>query len=379
MHTNKRCDQCNLYACCHIRSAYSIEDGIVSVSDRLSIPIGEHIENAMDNVVPSRVIIPPNPSVSTPIPYENWANCKTCNKTKVHPSADQCFECKNPQYMNSYRDNWDRTFKAHNKPEPQPTKELQKINMQTDWVNCNICRSHVKVAYLDKHLKVHALTFEPTNTTQTTSTALVRVSDDVVPTPITYKKTEETSKPSLRPTEHYKFRKLEQACFASSTSHDGRYSDFTIIFWEREKPTVQSAVYSGGSTSYVSKDWERFLIHVVYDSREHYYTLTSKLLKRGEYSSWDTEDANPDRICDQEELQTEIKRALLFYRINPKFAYRLFRKLCKQPIDITYNDDRLAIIAQSDNCQMLQDKLKQKPYSHTGSGHNHGHYDYHGI
>jgi hypothetical protein len=310
----KRCDKCNLFGCHHVRPRY-ITGAAYTNSIAAEVPM---IKNG-------REIIPP--ATGTYIPGTNG--------TKWIPSTLT-----------------------------NPSRELQKINMQTDWVNCNICKGRVMVRYLDNHLKIHTNTFEPSTSTAIVKSNTTSSSSSTSGTSTyTYKKldltSEERSKPTIKTPEHYKFRSLEQACFASSTTHDSRYSDFTIIFWEKEKPSVQSAVYSGAHSSYVTKEWERFLIHIVYDSLEDYYTLTSKLLKRGQHSSWDTEDVNPDRICYQEELQSEIKRALLFSRVSPKAAYKHFRKLCKQPFVISYDDNDKAIVTQTENCSILQERLKK--------------------
>jgi hypothetical protein len=322
-----------------MRSKFASQD--LTTGATLMVNIGERVGDVMEDYK-NRIVIPPQPST------------------------------QETQHMGAYQDNWQRTF---DNKEQQPNTELQKINMQTDWVRCNVCKSRVFVKYLDNHLKVHTLTFEPR-----TSTAIVKVNESPpyasTTEPYTYKKPDET-KPTIKTQERYKFRQLEQACFGSTTTKDGRYSDFTIVFWEKEKPSVQSAVYSGGSSSHISRDWERFTIHIVYDSLEDYYTLTSKLSKRAQFSSWDSEDTNPDRICSQEELQSEIRRALLFQRVSPKAAYKHFRKLCKQPLQIVYDEDDRAIITQSENSEVLQERLKK---THTWSSEHHGyvpsnHYD----
>lgn len=240
-------------------------------------------------------------------------------------------------------------------------KEMQKVDLKDEWVNCSLCRAKVFIKYLDKHLLVHTNNFETNNPT---TTAIVRHVASIPPKQEETKKTE--NKPQLNNIERYKFRQLEQACCASSMSRNGRYSDFTITFWEKDKPTVHSVVYSGGVTSYASKDWERFTIHIAYDSVEDYFTVTSKLLKRSSYSSWDVEDTVvPDRICYQEELFTEIKRALLFFRISPKSAYKHFRRLFKQELITDLDPNGRAFITQTQNCESLQNRLK-KTTTHSG-------------
>jgi hypothetical protein len=316
---NNRCDSCNLYGCRHQRKRHL---GMLERSDTL--PLGQRVgENIMEEqrtpTIPmgpmeesirSRILIPPPPIV--------------------------------PNVGTSISIN----------------RELQKVNIQKDWVNCNICNGKVYIPYLDAHLKVHTEKFEP-------STSIVKASSITsISSPTTSESFSSSSskssnsKPTLNKQEPYKFRHLEQVCFASSVSQNNRYSDFTIIFWEKDRVNVHSSVYAGGNTSTTIKEWERFSIHIVYDSREDYYTVSSKLLKRSGYSTWDTEDTIPDRICLQNELFGEIKRALLFFRISPKAAYKHFRKAMSSEFVIEQDDKGKAFICQTKNCKDLSDKLK---------------------
>lgn len=241
------------------------------------------------------------------------------------------------------------------------------VSKKKIWVNCNFCQSKVHFDYLDAHIKVHA----------DQAPRLARSTDIVVrsETPNKTNTTTQTPKkhePKLEPIESYKFRKLDQFCAASSMSQDGRYSDFTIILWMKEHIGVSTTYYAGGGTTTTFKDWERFSIHIVYDSLEDYYTLTSKLLKRGSYSTWDTEESAPDRICcTPKELQLEIKRALLFFRINPVIAYKGFRKLFKQELKIDYDANNRACIAQTKNCDDLADRLNKKQEYEPHNTHQH--------
>ena len=266
---------------------------------------------------------------------------------------------------------------------PIGTKEFQKIDMKTDWVHCNICKARVFVRYLDMHLKVHTHNFEPSAITNssignTTSRAIVRTnhtgSSIITPAPSYSARKPEVKGPILSKIETYRYRQLDQACCASSVSSDGMYSDFTIIFWEKDRPGVVSTMYTGNNSSYTIKDWERFSIHIVYDSLEDYYMLTSKLLKRGQHSFYDSEEACPDKICEQSELFSEIKRALLFFRISPKAAYKHFRKLFKIPMVTEYDANGKAVITQSKNCEALQERLKKSSSSSSTGWANHGHH-----
>ena len=353
--SNKRCDLCYLFGCRHVNPrlpAYDAREH-TNLSTISAFPIGERIGDAMESF--SGVV------VDNPLREESEKRHSTI---PMGPASE----------MQQQR-------VIIPPPPPLPTltgstvnKELQKIDMKNDWVHCNLCKARVCIIYLDNHLKVHTHDFEPSSIT---STAIVRTNHTGAASAISsstsnvtsYKKPEEKKGPSLSKIESYKFRQLEQACAASSVSNDGRYSDFTVIFWEREKISPQSTVYSGGNTSYTSKDWERFSIHIVYDKLEDYYTITSKLLRRASYSSFDNEDTIPDRICFQEELATELKRALLFFRISPRSAYKHFRKLFSQPLVTDYDNDGRALITQTKNCETLQERMKKAPTG-TWQGHN---------
>jgi len=256
--------------------------------------------------------------------------------------------------------------------ETKPMTEPSNLSNVKDWVKCSLCTANIHVNYLTNHLKTHAYTAQikdnVSSATQASSAALVRVSD-ITTTTSTPKSTETTwssviskseKKPTLQSLEKYKFRELNQVCSASSSSKSGRYSDFTVVFWTNEVSSIQNTSYYGtGYSSYVSKDWERLTIHTVYDTLEEYYTISCKLSRRGQYSSWDNDDCVPDRICYQNELMTEIKRAMLYFRVNPKHAYRLFRKSMKQDIKITYDpDDGKVLFTQTKSYGELADKLK---------------------
>lgn len=340
--TNERCSLCGLFGCRHVnpRLPPKLDQSVETLT------IGESVGEPM-----TRVIIPPPPPV-----FQR-------REPIVVGAAIVPKSIPNLASANSF-----------NEAEHVVNREIQKIDMKTDWVHCNICKARVFVKYLDMHLKVHTHNFEPSQTQQGQSTAIVKsVPIGPVGTPTTSiipgtsytNRPLETRKPTLSRIERYRYRQLDQACCASSVSANGRYSDFTIIFWEKEKPGVVSSVYSGGA-SYTVKEWERFSIHIVYDSLEEYYTLTSKLMKRGQYSSYDSEDCCPDRICEQTELLSEIKRSLLFFRISPKSAYKHFRRLFNVQMNTEYVDGK-AIITQSENSNALVERLKPS----TSSGNSH--------
>lgn len=374
--TNKRCSVCGLYGCRHVNPRLP----------PMILSTGENVGEAMSTVEPTvvendsarvptipmgatpesnkRVLVPPPP----PVPKVIGVSLVP----KQLPPPVLVAGSRTPDYSAALlREPVTSGIIVEPTPAPIGNKDLQSINMKTDWVNCNICRARVYIRYLDMHLKVHTHNFEPSNVTHsgggTTSTAIVRSYSGNNPTTITtpppssFKK-ESSATPNLSRIETYKFRQLEQACCAASVTRDGRYSDLTIVYWSEEKPGVVNASYTG-STSYTTKDWERFSIHIVYDSVEDYYTLTSKLLKRSPHSIYDNEEACPDRICEQKELFSEIKRALLFFRISPKAAYKHFRRLFSAPMIIQHDDNGKVVFTQSKNCEILQERLKKSSSS----------------
>jgi hypothetical protein len=346
---NKRCVECGLFSCKHLN--------ITSVNGRTGdIALGEPVGEPIRSSVSSKE-------------HKVW--CQRC----VSWVTERGEPCQLADILQN-----DKPCASSRKPLPMPTRvlipptntdkpdmnTLQKRNTENDWVNCSICKNKVLISYLDQHLKVHTKNYEPT------STALVRV-----PTSTTTELATERPKPKFEKKEHYKFRPLDQVCFASTSSKNGRYSDFTIIFWEQERTSVQTTSYMGGGNSYLSKEWERFSIHVVYDSMEDYYVVSPKLLKRSGYSTYDSEESIPDRICFQEELFTEIKRALLFFKISPKTAYRAFRKLMKDEFIISYEDNK-ALVCQTKNCETLSERLKKAHNDHESHNRHYGH-GYEGI
>jgi hypothetical protein len=253
----------------------------------------------------------------------------------------------------------------------EQTVPAKKIDISADWVQCNLCTNKVFIRYLDQHLKVHIHQYEKggastrvsTKEPLTSSTALVRVHDTPLQSSNTQtswsSSTPSKKEPRLQSLETYKFRSLDNVCAASSVSKTGRYSDFTIVFYGDERVSVHNSnYYTEGAQSWTTKEWERLQIHIIYDSLEDYYTMSCKLFRRSDYSSYDSgDDSVPDRICYQHELLTEIKRALLFFKMSPKTAYKKFRKLFKEGFDITYDSDR-AVIVESASCAELNKRMK---------------------
>lgn len=283
-------------------------------------------------------------------------------------------EIEDPQTVNGKPMTATEALKTNDSLTTKPMSNV--IDMSAYWVACNLCNRRIHINYLDAHAKTHIYQAEDPKA----STAMVRVGTEVSgastetwsaapwvnsgakTTPAATWSSEIAKlkkEPTLHSLERYKFRKLSNVCAAASTSKNNRYSDFTVVFWGEETIGVNnSSMYGTSYSSTTYKDWERLEIHTVYDSLEDYYVVSCKLLRRASYGSWDNEDKIPDGIYYQHELMTAIKRALLFFRIDPKVAYKRFRKLFNEDWIMEKNADGKVSVVQTKNCLELEKKLK---------------------
>lgn len=261
-------------------------------------------------------------------------------------------------------------------PPSEQSKQEQSLSLPSslsdEWLTCNLCKCKTLATYIGKHLKLHIPEYVIKTTAQS-STALAKVEekesslsanslDAIILAHMSgggssERQTNKVNMPTLAAQEFYRFKTLDAASAVSSVSKDGRYSDFTTTFFFKERTTVNSTSYMGGH-AYTTKEAERLTVHVVYDNLEDYYTISTQLLKRSNYSSWDSEDTVPDRICYQSELMLEIKKAMLYFAVPPRTAYKIWRKLFRQNIVIEYDKNNRAIAAQTQNYTALIEKLK---------------------
>lgn len=396
MANEKRCGLCGLWACEHIkRSTEAKGSENISLGEQVGQPLAEERE---------KKAFPPPPPPPRMVPRHAGATAFLRNESAPDTTKVRVADTASTRTSREEEDNtlYKNPSTIPMGPSPEATKQqlvippppkvpsivgpsspitnINDLGTKDSWVNCNICKAKVLVKYLDEHQKMHIGTYS------STSRAITREANGSLPSstssgaitvyspPKTEKK--DNNKPKLSPQEHYKYRATEVACAASTMSQDGRYSDITVIYWMRDKTGVTTTHYAGGSTSTTYGVGERLSIHVVYDSVEDYYTVTTKLLKRSSYSSWDTEENIPDRIClNAQELLEEIKRALLFFCISPKAAYKRFRKLFSQELKIEYDANGRACIVQTKNCDELFEKLKKVSSSteYASHGYQHGH------
>ena len=224
---------------------------------------------------------------------------------------------------------------------------LTTLNGGNEWAICKLCEHNVCIRFLDEHMKVHLFDFDSKTVSlssaltdtkpKSTSSALVPTTSIIhTPTPTSSSFSQsfkdEKKDISIRTRERYIYRTYNNYCFTSNTSRSRKTSDFTFILWEDDKVSVRSNGYGGmGGHSITSKDLERCIIHAVYDAEEEYYTLSVKIVRRSSYSSVDNIEVSlPERICYQNELLPEMRKALLYLGISPRGAYKKFLKLQKQ-------------------------------------------------
>ena len=91
------------------------------------------------------------------------------------------------------------------------------------------------------------------------------------------------------------------------------------------------------------------------------------MYKRTGHSEFDVEDSSiPNRVCEQDQLMKEIKRALLFFRLSPVSVFKLFRKAMNTPFSII-EDDQAPITYMSGNHNALVQAQKSSATTTTGN------------
>lgn len=363
----ERCDECALFSCIHKREVKSssttiIPTPIVNVADKTDDDYNE--QNILDML--EKLDKADKVRVADDIDLSD----KETDKNSTMPVA------------------------AGNQPLtrvliPPPPKTPSSLgaailssnsDIKDEHIVCNICKSKVLVSFLDSHQKVHTIMYDSSafRSTDYSSSDIIRGSRGSVE-PKTYGPVGTASSSATIKIEKkveripsqdtFKFRKIEEAFVSSSTSVCGRYSDITVQFLLKEKPTTYSSGYSGAGSSYSSRDYERFVIHIAYDAFEDYYSLVQKTSKRSQFSSYENEDCLPERICYQEELFSEIKGALLFVSISPRTAYKFFRKAFSDEFIHEYDESKRAYASQNVSLLNFNEKLKKS--SSIGYGHHH--------
>jgi hypothetical protein len=239
---------------------------------------------------------------------------------------------------------------------------------------CNFCKHEIMVQYLDSHLVTHINTFvapsKPMQIAKTPEKSIEKITSDTI-------RKLEKNDIKINPIERYKCRNIENVSASASSSKDGRFSDFTMTFWLSERMDVYANHYVGVSHYQPVNTCERLVVHITYDMIDDYYSMLAKIVKRSSYSQWDYEELNnnvPERLCfDQKELFSEIRNAMLFYRISPTAALKRFVKLMKtSDFDIEHDEkenDRVVSV-KTRNTTTLLTALKEKQKT-TAASHMH--------
>jgi len=267
-------------------------------------------------------------------------------------------------------------------PEMKNSKSDDKIKDLT--IKCNYCDLVIIKKYLDAHLKMHIDNFvaEPEEKISLAQNNITSINTNPAQQPAILKLVEKLSAGltdkddiSLKEVVRFKYREIDNVSVSASSSKDQRFSDFTATVWLKERTGAYSTGYAGGSYL-ASKDFERVVIHTTFDAIDEYYSVSVKLLKQNQYSSYDVEEAVPERLCfDQTEISSEIKKALLFFKIPPRSVYKRFLKTIRsQEFLIERDDDGRIEYVQTENTNDLVSALKEK----QSFGKDNDHWGMHG-
>lgn len=167
-----------------------------------------------------------------------------------------------------------------------------------------------------------------------------------------------------KPLEVHHFTKINSSSFQSISAPSGIYSETALILW------VENKTYTK-----VSSDRFRVVITLLYDMEEDLWHVSAKLVKRSMYGTKDDEEQVCNRLCATTELRSEVKRTLLFMGINPRHAYKMFRRNFEEDFNVTHAEYGFIMVECASHAKLMQ--TLEKPASAT-TNHNYGAYDYHG-
>lgn len=325
-----KCNQCDLFACSHIRYP---KTSIIS--------IGDQSEDLMEKFSCGKAN-----TFGPPAPIEKKLRISDTINTELQQAIT---EPKRILMLPPAKKQED------SKIEPQSTMSLSNA-----FPKCSICNGNVKSEYLTKHLLVHTIDYS-----KYTSNA-IKTTHNVVHTPpstamVPRRYIDEVPKkknviPRLSRIIPFSFNDITACSFTSSATKSGKHSHITLIFWSPEKAIIKNGSHVGAK-SYATKEWDRFSITLAYDSKEEFYIITSKSLTRSSFSSFDKETSIPDRICFQEELETELKRIFLHFKIDPKKAASLFNDALQKEYVISTDEDDKTIQISSENYPLIDEIL----------------------
>lgn len=361
LRSTPRCDLCGFYTCVH-----KTEAGRRVETISLGDPVGEKVSFATASCFTSSKATGPV-SVET----KSTVGCTLCRKeVRLAAYCEQCGA--------QLSDQTDKRIiippkdKTTTKTEPVKAPEASKqvvIPNDDDKVVCSYCLQDIMVKYMDAHIKMHvnmAASGYEFKKPEQKSTSLVRLGSEIG------KSIAEEYRPKVpvKLLEHFKYRKIEEVSASASSSSDGRFSDFTVVFWLGERYSVHNGHYVGGQWV-PSKDYERLVIHTTYDIVDDYYSLSIKIVRRNGYSLNDIEEiATPERLLfDQTGMLREIHGALLYCRVPPLAAYKRFIKLMRRSDFLIERDEKTNRIAsvQTANARDLLQALKEKHSTSTQS------------
>jgi hypothetical protein len=247
---------------------------------------------------------------------------------------------------------------------------------QQVFIKCNFCQADVMDAYLTPHIQCHISQkyIEDANIRvakplqeENKNVSLCRSNSPIEEAKPLEEVTEEDFKkflghaPSFRMKnfEPFEFRKVKGVSFYGTTNKQKRYSDFTLLIWLPENVQTYNATYTGASNSYITRSNEKLQIHIVYDNVENYYTISGKLYKKTGHSEFDVEESSiPNRVCEQDQLMKEIKRALLFFRLPPLSIFKLFRKAMNMPFSFIEDKESPTTYMSGNHTALVQEQIK---------------------
>jgi hypothetical protein len=377
------CKQCGMFMCIHKRANDS--ETVVAPP----VPLGEDVANVVASDLDSpptnqRIRVETKPPQPQFVPHPRIS--KPADPAKTHPpmalppeGGTQNLAPKPNRILipppprtkhivpaaSTYAKGWEQTFDKGNVVSSSTT---EMDSDDEEWITCKICEVRAHVKFFDQHMLKHTKpsaisSGSPHRSVDTPvfpspqsrpSTALATVAPPVK---------REPTKPKVTSLDTYRFRKIEGAGATSSVCQSGRYSDFTFVLLLENKPSSYSTHYSGGNGAQLYREYERIVIHLVYDSTDDFYTLSIKMLKRSSHSTYDTEYGGdlvvPERVCYQEEILSEIRKALLVYGVNPKFAHRHFLKMLQEDLVHERNEDGRPIITQTRGLAELNERMRK--------------------
>jgi|SRR5271166_2434227 len=375
-----KCDKCHLHMCAHRRGEGETTETISS-STPSALSLGEEVASDLvdvagtrfrvaapkdkDTGVPVRTIIPP-PAVSiSPI-------MDVKDAPNVGSKSEGSFP--SPKSDKTYSQGWEKAFGDKDKK--------SKSKDDGVWMECSICSCQANIRYFDEHMKVHTIEFDKKLGGKAEPSINDKVRKALATIPKQLPAASETSKKSVIPKinnlEKHKFRKIERAVACASRSTSGRYSDFTVMFVLENKPAAYSNAYTGSQPS-IYRDFERLNVHVVHDARDDFYTVSVKTVKRSAHASYDTDDSPvPERICYQDELAREIRAAMLFIGVDPKSAYRHFRRMIRDNV-VSELDDTGRVLVSCTNGYVAFTEAMKKNGTNQWSRDNSNMYDHGGC